>query len=114
MRRYFLAVAAKMAAYPPKKNPNGYQRTFQLQQGWLHPIINISSDGSEGTLVNPVMWAVYAQGPKYGGRGKGERQSARMRELGWQSITDVARDTNRLYVELMNRAIKGNPGVTTF
>lgn len=109
-RRYAQAVAKKMEEYPPKQNPGGYQRTYQLKRGWAKPQITVSFDGSTMTMVNPVAWAVYAQGPRGGGRGKGERQTARMRALGWQSITDVARETAPLYAQLMNRAIRGEPG----
>lgn len=109
MKRYLQSVALQMTVYPP--NPGvSYQRTRQLSNGWLsESSIRINQDGSEGTLTNPVKWAVYAQGPYGGGRGVGERQTARMRRLGWQSITDVARRTRPLYKELMNRALVGRP-----
>lgn len=107
MRRYLEGIAKEMEKYPPKRNPGGYQRTFELQRGWKDPIITIAPDGSSGTLVNPVKWATVAQGPHGGGRGPGQRQSRIMRSLGWQSITDVTRKSARQYRELMNRALTG-------
>jgi hypothetical protein len=111
-RRYLQAVAARLAIYPPQHPGSKYKRTYKLQGGWKNPNIEVSSDGSTATMVNPVAWAVYANGPKGGSRGIGERQSRRMRALGWPSITDVARELRPLYSQLMNRSIRGAPGDT--
>lgn len=108
MRRYLKGVAKEMENYPAKVNPGGYQRTFQLQEGWRNPIINVSADGSVGELINPVKWAVYAQGPK--GRGRGKSQTRLMASLGWVSITDVTRKNAKRFQQIMNRAIQGSPG----
>jgi hypothetical protein len=110
MRRYLQGIAKEMQKYPPQANPNGYHRTYKLHDGWAEAIIHIAPDGSYGELINPVKWAVYAQGPYGGGRGKGERQTRLMRLLGWVSITDVTRKNAKRFQEIMNRAIQGSPG----
>lgn len=111
IRLYLQTLAIEMAKYPPKRNPKGYKRRFILQKGWLDPgAIKMSPDGSSGTLINKVGYAVYAQGPRSHGERTpegGTRQTARMRRLGWQSITDVARRTRPRFKEVMNRSIKG-------
>lgn len=112
---YLLEVQAQMVQYPPKqeRSQSGrrYKRTYKLGLGWLAPgAIDVNHDGTNGTLINRVPYAVYAQGPRGGGRGKGNRQTTYMRRIGWQSITDVARKTRKRYATLMNRAVKGSVG----
>lgn len=109
IKNYLEGVARQMAEYPPKANPAGYQRTYRLRQGWLQPgSIHMSADGTSGELINPVLYAVYVQGPR--GKPKGQRQAAFLRRLGWKSISDVARETAPRYKQIMNRALKGSPG----
>ena len=85
-----------------------YTRTYSIYNNWH---IYVSPDGSEGTLVNTTPWAVYVQGPRnVGGRGIGERQTAVMRARGWQSITDVARQTRPAFKQLLNRSISPHAG----
>lgn len=110
MRRYLQGIAKEMEKYPPKQNPGGYRRTHKLQEGWRRAIIRVSADGATGELINPVPWAVYAQGPRGGGRGRGQRQTRLMRSLGWTSITDVSRKNAKRFQQIMNRALIGSPG----
>lgn len=110
MRRYLQGIAKELEKYPTQANPNGYQRTNQLAEGWRNATIRVSADGSVGELINPVRWAVYAQGPIGGGRGKGQRQTRLMRSLGWTSITDVTRKNAKRFQQIMNRALSGSPG----
>lgn len=109
MRRYLRGIAKEMEKYPPKRNPGGYKRTYRLQEGWRNPIIRIAPDGSYGELLNPVSWAVYAQGPHGGGRGKGQRQTRLMRSLGWTSITEVTHKNAKRFRQIMNQALLGSP-----
>lgn len=85
-----------------------YNRTGRVLAGWSEPdALQVSADGSQGTLVNEVPYAVYVQGPRGGGRGSGQRQSSHNRSLGWKSITDVANAKRKQYLQIMNRAYKG-------
>lgn len=108
--RYLRAVAARLAIYPPKHPGSRYVRTFRLQHSWDNPRIDVSADGSTATMVNPLFYAGYAEGPRGGGRGIGERQTRLMRSRGWPSISDVAREMRPAYKQLMNRAIHATPG----
>lgn len=103
MTTYLNDVKRQLQQYPPQRN-HTYQRTERLKRGWQ---VLVTADGSEGYLINDVRYAVYAQGPRGGGRGIGARQTRLMHSLGWPSITDVARATRKNYVDLMNRAVKG-------
>lgn len=105
-RSYALDVGKAMAKYPSQR-PTRYVRTGDYGRGWTAPG-SIKASASEVTLVNRVGYSVYVGGPRQGN--KGERQAAVMRKKGWQSITDVARETKRNYVQLVNRAIRGRPG----
>lgn len=107
-RQYALDVGKAMAKYPPQK-PTKYVRTGNYGRGWTAPGA-IKATAAEVTLVNRVRYSVYVGGPKYGGRGKGERQTKVMQQKGWPSITDVARETKRKYVQLVNKALRGRPG----
>lgn len=107
-RRYGLDVGKAMAKYPAQK-PTRYRRTGDYGRGWTAPGA-VRASAKEVTVVNRVKYSVYVGGPKYGGRGKGERQAKVMQQKGWPSITDVARETKRDYVQLVNRAIRGRPG----
>lgn len=66
--------------------------------------IDVNHDGSLGTLFNTASYAVYVQGPRGHGRGPGQRQAKKMRDRGWRSITDVARETYKEFTIVMNRA----------
>lgn len=86
-----------------------YKRTYNLQRSWRTVV---APDASYGLVFtdpgNPASkYAVFAQGPRGGGRGIGARQTRRMRSLGWKSITDVARERAKQYPTVMNRALKG-------
>src|ERR1044072_2397462 len=104
MRAYLELVKKQLQEYPPQKNFR-YVRKYNLKRGWN---IVMSPDGTDGQLVNGVKYAVFVQGPRGGKRGRGEAQLARMRKLGWPSITDVARRTRPLFPTVMNRALKGS------
>lgn len=106
MTAYLELVKKQLQDYPAQKRFK-YVRTYNLKRGWS---IIISPDGTDGMLVNGIKYAVYVQGPRGGGRGRGEAQLARMRKLGWPSITDVARRTRPLFPTVMNRALKGSAG----
>lgn len=94
--------------YLEVKESNEYRRTGELLAGWSEPdALQVSADGSVGTLINEVPYAVYVQGPRGGGRGPGQRQSRHNRSLGWKSITDVANAKRKQYLQVMNRAYKG-------
>ncbi len=105
-RQYGLDVGKKMAAYPPQR-PTTYRRTGTYGRGWTAPGA-VKASASEVTVVNRVGYSVYVGGPKQGN--VGERQTKVMRGKGWPSITDVARETKRDYIELVNRSIRGRPG----
>lgn len=107
-RQYALDIGKKMADYPPQR-PSTYRRTGDYGRGWFAPG-SIKASASEVTLVNRIPYAVYVGGPKYGGRGKGERQTTDMRKRGWKSISDVARSEKKRYVQLVNKALRGRPG----
>lgn len=106
MKRYLDEIKAILQNnYYSVPNSKTYQRTHDLQRGWR---ITMSADGTDGFLYNDVDYAVFAQGPRGGGRGKGERQAQHMRARGWLSITDVARDTAPRFKQLMNRSVQGS------
>jgi hypothetical protein len=105
-RRYALDVGKQMATYPSQR-PTKYRRTGNYGRGWTAPGA-VKASAAEVTLVNRVGYSVYVGGPKQGN--KGERQTKVMRGKGWKSITDVARETKREYVQLVNKAIRGRPG----
>jgi hypothetical protein len=105
-RRYGLDVGKAMAKYPAQK-PTRYRRTGDYGRGWTAPGA-VRASAKEVTVVNRVPYSVYVGGPLSGN--KGERQTAVMRKKGWPSITNVARETKRNYVQLVNRAIRGRPG----
>lgn len=105
-RQYALDVGKQMAQYPPQK-PTRYKRTGNYGRGWTAPGA-VRASASEVTLVNRVTYSVYVGGPRQGA--VGERQTKVMRGKGWKSITDVARETKRNYVQLVNKAIRGRPG----
>lgn len=110
MQEYLKIIAYDLSHYPPQKG-HRYVRTNRLHEGWLAPdAIEVSSDGAQGTLVNRTPYAVYAQGPRGSGRGRGERQTRLMRSLGWQSITDVAKKHRPFFPGKMNRAYGPAPG----
>lgn len=71
--------------------------------------IQVNGDGSNGFLFNTATYAVYVQGPRGSGRRAGQRQAAHMRRIGWRSITDVARETYKEFVVVMNRAYGPSP-----
>lgn len=106
--QYALAVGKRMAKYPPQR-PTKYRRTGNYGRGWTAPG-SINAKPNEVTLVNRVGYAVYVGGPKGGGRGKGERQTKVMREKGWESISDAARQEVKNWEQLVNRSIRGRPG----
>ena len=102
-KRYLEEVKRQLnAGYSDVTPSPRYTRTNKLRDGW---IIEVSTDGSTGTLKNRAAHAVYAVGPRGGGRGRGERQAAFQRQRGWKSISDVARETRPRYVQLMNRSL---------
>lgn len=104
MQNYLESVKKQLQEYPEQKN-TAYTRRYRLKRGWTIA----KNDGTEGLLVNGIWYAVYAQGPRGGGRGKGERQTQIMRSLGWKSISDIARETRPRFKQIMNRAVKGRP-----
>lgn len=109
MRLYLKTVAIQMRKYPPQQGNSNYVRTGLLKEGWSDASIQVNADGSEGTLINPVEYAGFVQGPRRHGERteeSGSHQSDRNRKLGWESITDVARRTRPYFENLMNRSIK--------
>lgn len=108
-RQYLLDVGEEMAYYPPQR-PTKYKRTGDYGRGWSSPGA-VRASASEATLVNRVPYAVYVGGPWPQSRHeKGQRQTKVMHGKGWKSISDVARDKKKSYVQLVNRAIRGRPG----
>jgi hypothetical protein len=105
-RQYALDIGKGMSKYPSQK-PTRYKRTGNYGRGWTAPGA-VKASASEVTLVNRVGYSVYVGGPLQGG--VGERQTKVMRGKGWPSITNVARDTKKNYVQLVNKAIRGRPG----
>ena len=87
--------------------PNYPVRTYALSRGWE---IHMDPGGFSGELVNTTGYAVFVQGPRrHGGRtSSGHAQTAVMRRRGWRSITDVARETRREYIQMVNKSIKGS------
>lgn len=84
-----------------------YKRTKRLQRGWKSTVL---PDGSQGFVFNTEKYAVYVQGPRAGGgKVSGQKQRRLHRGHGWQSITDVARETRKEFQTIMNRSITGSP-----
>jgi len=108
-RQYALDVGKQMAYYPPQR-PTRYKRTGNYGRGWTAPGA-VRASATEVTLVNRVGYSVYVGGPwPQSGHDKGERQTKVMHGKGWKSISDVARDTKKNYVQLVNKAVRGRPG----
>lgn len=87
-------------------SPN-YKRTHALAKGWE---VHVNSD-TEGFLTNDVEYAQYVQGPRRaGGREVGERQARKLRQKGWRSISDIARQDIKIFEQLVNRSIQPRAG----
>lgn len=105
-REYVLKVGRQMADYPSQR-PTKYVRTGDYGRGWTAPGA-VRASATEATLVNQVPYSVWVGGPNPSHGQPGQTKD--MRKRGWKSITDVARETKREYVQLVNKAIRGRPG----
>lgn len=112
MRQYLVEVRRELMEYPPPKTPTTYTRTGELRRGWAEASLDISADGTEGTIVNEVPYAGYVQGPrKFKGLdedvigGNEVIQTNMHAQTGWKSVSDVARKTAPRFRQIMNRRV---------